>query len=137
MVLVYVSIIASLATITFADLMDLSVDLIIIFGAVLIGTFIFLYILPGWKIVGSKNLAVGIAMAQLLGYPATYLITQEIARTVGKTRKKWMPLQHGSSLPMYWLVSPLLHPSPSSLPVSSRTCFDPLTESVIDLVQVF
>lgn len=88
MVLVYVSIIASLATITFADLMDLSVDLIIIFGAVLISTFIFLYILPGWKIVGSKNLAVGIAMAQLLGYPATYLITQEIARTVGKTEEE-------------------------------------------------
>ena len=88
MVLVYVSIIASLATITFADLMDLSFDLIVIFGAVLIGTFIFLYILPGWKIVGSKNLAVGVAMAQLLGYPATYLITQEIARTVGKTEEE-------------------------------------------------
>lgn len=88
MVLVYVSIITSLATITFADLMDLSLDLIIIFGAVLIGTFIFLYILPGWKIVGSKNLAVGIAMAQLLGYPATYLITQEIARTVGETEEE-------------------------------------------------
>lgn len=88
MVLVYVSIIASLATITFADLMSLSMDLLIIFGAVLVGTFVFLYILPGWKIVGSKNLAVGIAMAQLLGYPATYLITQEIARTVGKTEEE-------------------------------------------------
>ena len=63
-------------------------DLILIFGAVLVGTFLFLYLLPGWKIVGSKNLAVGIAMAQLLGYPATYLITQEIARTVGKTEEE-------------------------------------------------
>ena len=88
MVLVYVSIIASLATVTFADLLNLSMDLILIFGAVLVGTFLFLYLLPGWKIVGSKNLAVGIAMAQLLGYPATYLITQEIARTVGKTEEE-------------------------------------------------
>ena len=85
MVLVYVSIIASLATISFSDLVDLSVDLVLIFGAVIIATFVFLYVLPGWKIVGSKNLAVGIAMAQLLGYPATYMITQEIAHAVGET----------------------------------------------------
>lgn len=138
MVLVYVSIIASLATITFADLMDLSVDLIIIFGAVLIGTFIFLYILPGWKIVGSKNLAVGIAMAQLLGYPATYLITQEIARTVGKTEEEVDAIAARIE-PAYVLAGfrhcyILLH---HHCWLSSRTCFDPLTESVIDLVQVF
>ena len=88
MVLAYVNIIASLATISFADLGQVAVSLVLIFAAVLIGTFIFLYVLPGWKIVGSKNLAVGIAMAQLLGYPATYLITQEIAKAVGETQEE-------------------------------------------------
>ena len=34
---------------------------------------------PTWKIVGSRDLAMGIAMAQLLGFPATYLIANEIA----------------------------------------------------------
>ncbi len=88
MVLAYVNIIASLATISFADLGQVAFSLVLIFAAVLIGTFIFLYVLPGWKIVGSKNLAVGIAMAQLLGYPATYLITQEIAKAVGETQEE-------------------------------------------------
>ena len=38
-----------------------------------------IYLLPTWKIVGSRDLAMGIAMAQLLGFPATYLIANEIA----------------------------------------------------------
>lgn len=88
MLFVFVSIISSLATITFADLISLGGSLAIIFAAVLIGTYIFFYVLPLWKVVGSKNLAVGIAMAQLLGYPATYLITQEISKTVGKTQEE-------------------------------------------------
>lgn len=88
MLFIYVSIISSLATISFADLVSLGGTLVIVFAAVLIGTYIFLYVLPGWKVVGSKNLAVGIAMAQLLGYPATYLVTQEIAKTVGETQEE-------------------------------------------------
>ena len=32
--------------------------------------------------VGSRNISVGIAMAQMLGFPATYLIANEIATAV-------------------------------------------------------
>ncbi len=84
----YVAVIGSLGTVSFAQLGDVALTLVLIFAAVLLGTFLFLYILPGWKIVGSKELAVGIAMAQLLGYPATYLITQEIAKAVGETEEE-------------------------------------------------
>jgi hypothetical protein len=55
------------------------------FAAVMLATYIFIYILPTWKIVGSRDLAVGIAMAQLLGFPATYLIANEIATAVAET----------------------------------------------------
>lgn len=88
MVLAYVNIISSLANVSFAQLGDVAVSLVLIFASVVICTYVFLYILPGWKVVGSKNLAVGIAMAQLLGYPATYLITQEIAKAVGETEEE-------------------------------------------------
>ena len=76
---VFASLIPSLAKISFDDLKTLSVQLIIIFVAFIVGTFLFVYLLPTWKIVGSKDLAMGISMAQLLGFPATYLIAHEIA----------------------------------------------------------
>jgi uncharacterized membrane protein len=50
-----------------------------VFAAVIIGIYVFLYLLPTWKLIGSRNLTFGIAMAQLLGFPATYLIANEVA----------------------------------------------------------
>lgn len=76
---VFASLIPSLSKISFGDLKTLSLQLVIIFAAFVIGTFLFVYILPTWKIVGSRDLAMGISMAQLLGFPATYLIANEIA----------------------------------------------------------
>lgn len=79
---VFAAIIPSLATIKVGDLQTLLFQTVLIFSAVMIGTFVFLYFLPTWKLVGSRNLAVGIAMAQMLGFPATYLIANEIATAV-------------------------------------------------------
>ena len=47
-----------------------------------------MYFLPTWKICGSRDLSVGIAMAQLLGFPATYLIANEIATAVAQTQEE-------------------------------------------------
>ncbi len=79
---VFAAIIPSLATIKVSDLQTLLFQTVVIFVAVLIGTFVFMYYLPLWKIVGSRNISVGIAMAQMLGFPATYLIANEIATAV-------------------------------------------------------
>ncbi|MDU1909786.1 hypothetical protein [Fusobacterium sp.] len=76
---VFASLIPSLAKISFGDLTTLGFQLLIIFAAFVIGTYLLIYLLPTWKIVGSRDLAMGIAMAQLLGFPATYLIANEIA----------------------------------------------------------
>jgi len=76
---VFASLIPSLANIKFADLKTLGFQIVIIFAAFVIGIFIFCYLLPTWKIVGSRDLAMGISMAQLLGFPATFLISNEIA----------------------------------------------------------
>lgn len=76
---VFASLIPSLAKISFGDLTTLGFQLLIIFAAFVVGTYLLIYLLPTWKIVGSRDLAMGIAMAQLLGFPATYLIANEIA----------------------------------------------------------
>ncbi|MGL4382249.1 MAG: hypothetical protein ACRCTA_00870, partial [Bacilli bacterium] len=81
-VAVFAGIIPSLAKITLADMSKFGFFLIIIFASFLVITYIVFYILPTWKLVGSKNIAMGIAVGQLLGFPATYLISQEIAKAI-------------------------------------------------------
>ena len=44
-----------------------------------------MYFLTTWKLVGSRNLAIGIAMSQLLGFPATLLIVNEVATAAAQT----------------------------------------------------
>lgn len=85
---IFAGIIPSLGKINVADLSTLAVQTTIVFAAVLVGTFIFMYLLPTWKFIGSRNLAVGIAMAQLLGFPATYLIANEVATAVARDEEE-------------------------------------------------
>lgn len=82
---IFASVIPSLAKINITDLASLGWQTVVVFVACMAGIYIFIYFLPTWKIVGSRDLAVGIAMAQLLGFPATYLIANEIATAVAKT----------------------------------------------------
>ena len=56
-----------------------------LFAISVIVLFVFFYILPCWKLIGSRNLAMGISVMQMLGFPATYLIANEIAQATGET----------------------------------------------------
>lgn len=85
---IFAGIIPSLGKINTADLSTLAIQTTIVFAAVLVGTFVFMYLLPTWKFIGSRNLSVGIAMAQLLGFPATYLIANEVATAVAKDEEE-------------------------------------------------
>lgn len=85
MVATFCTLIPSLAKISISDLMSLSIQTAAIFAAALIGCYLVLYLLPTWKFIGSKNLAIGIAMSQLLGFPATFLIVNEVATAVTET----------------------------------------------------
>ncbi len=80
--LVFATIMPSLAKVTVNDLATLGLQTVVILAATLVGLFLVFYILPGWKLVKSKNLALGIAMGQLLGFPATFLIANEVAKAV-------------------------------------------------------
>lgn len=85
---IFAGIIPSLGKINIADLSTLAFQTAVVFAAVLIGTFIFIYLLPTWKFIGSRNLSVGIAMAQLLGFPATYLIANEVATAAAENEEE-------------------------------------------------
>jgi hypothetical protein len=84
-VALFASIIPSLATIKLGDLIGLSGQTLLVYGVTFASIYIVMFLTPVWKLVGSKNLAVGIAMAQLLGFPATYLIANEVATAAAKT----------------------------------------------------
>lgn len=86
--IIFAIIVPSLAKVTFNDLVTMGFYLIVILGASLVALYVCFYILPGWKIKGSKNLAMGIALGQFLGFPATYLISNEIAKAVTEDEKE-------------------------------------------------
>lgn len=79
------TIIPSLARVDWAQLPVIGVKALIIFAAVLVFTIVVFYVTPAWKIVGSKQLSIGIAMCQLIGYPGTELIATEITNAVAQT----------------------------------------------------
>lgn len=80
------TIIPSLANVNLADLPTIGfAAAVVIFVLVLVFTFVVFYLTPAWKIVGSKQLSIGIAMCQLIGYPGTELIATEISNAVAQT----------------------------------------------------
>lgn len=84
----FATIIPSLATIKPADLISLSFMVVSLFVVVFIAIFLFFYVLPLWKILGSRNLSVGVACCQLLGFPATYLIVNEVAQAASNNEEE-------------------------------------------------
>lgn len=81
---VFASIIPSLALIKVDDLITLSYATVVVFILSVAVLFIFFYVLPFWKLIGSRNLAMGVASCQLLGFPATYLIANEVAQAAAE-----------------------------------------------------
>ena len=74
-VVVFSSLIPALATIKLADLATLAFQTAILFIAVMAGIFVFVYILPLWKIMGHRDLAFGVSVIQLMGFPANYQLS--------------------------------------------------------------
>lgn len=79
------TIIPSLAKIDVSMLPSIGFATVVIFVLVMVFTFIVFMLTPAWKVVGSKKLAIGIAMCQMIGYPGTELIATEITNAVAQT----------------------------------------------------
>lgn len=88
MMAMFADIIPALANVNLDNIAQIGLQTALVFAAVLIFSIIGLRVLPLWKIVGSKNKAMGCAMAQLLGFPATQLIVNEVALAVSETEEE-------------------------------------------------
>ncbi|HBG8387565.1 TPA: permease [Clostridioides difficile] len=85
---VFAAVIPSLAKVSLTDLISLFVPIVGMFAASIIGIFFMMKVLPGWKIIGSKPLAFGVGFCQMLGFPTTYLISNEVCNDVGETEEE-------------------------------------------------
>lgn len=85
MIAMFGAIIPALAKVSIGDLATLAYQTVVIFAAAILGIYLAGWILPTWKICGSKNLAIGIGVEQFLGFPSNVVIVREIATTVGQT----------------------------------------------------
>lgn len=85
MVAVFGSIIPSLAKVSLSDLGTMAFQTIVLFVAALIGVALVGWVLPTWKLVGDKDLAVGIDVEQFLGFPSNVVICREVGDAVGET----------------------------------------------------
>lgn len=57
------------------------------------------WILPGWKLVGDRDLAVGIGVEQFLGFPSNVVICREVSEAVGKTDDEKTYIEETLSVP--------------------------------------
>ncbi len=85
MVAVFGSIIPSLAKVSLSDLGTMAFQTIVLFAAALIGVALVGWVFPTWKLVGDKDLAVGIGVEQFLGFPSNVVICREVGDAVGET----------------------------------------------------
>lgn len=85
---VFAAVIPSLASISLTDLISLIVPVVAMFAVSIVAVFIMMKNLPGWKIIGSKPLAFGVGFCQMLGFPTTYLISNEVCNAVGETEEE-------------------------------------------------
>ena len=85
MVAVFGSIIPSLAKVSLSELGTMAFQPIVQFAAALIGVALVGWVLPTWKLVGDKDLAVGIGVEQFLGFPSNVVICREVGDAVGET----------------------------------------------------
>lgn len=76
---VFAAIIPALAKISMDDVATLAFYVVVIFAATIIASLVIICVLPSWKLMGSRSLAFGIAMCQMLGFPSTFLISNEVA----------------------------------------------------------
>lgn len=83
--LTMLTMIPSLAKIELSSIPQIGLSALVIFIVTLAGILLVFLCTPAWKLVGSRQLAIGIAMCQMIGYPGTQLISDEIAKAVGKT----------------------------------------------------
>ncbi len=85
---VFAAIIPALAKISIENVATLAFYVVVIFAATIIASLLIVCVIPSWKLMGSRSLAFGIAMCQMLGFPSTFLISNEVALALSETEEE-------------------------------------------------
>ena len=56
-------------------------------------------VLPFWKLVGDRSLAVGIGVEQFLGFPSNVVICHEVSEAIGETEDERTYIEETLSIP--------------------------------------
>lgn len=99
MIAVFGSIIPSLGKVSLSDLGTMAFQTIVLFVAACIGIFVVGWGLPCWKLVGDRDLAVGIGVEQFLGFPSNVVICREVSEAVGETDDEKTYIEETLSVP--------------------------------------
>lgn len=99
MIAVFCSIIPSLASVSVESLISMIFQTVILFVFACAGIFLIGWILPGWKLVGDRHLAVGIGVEQFLGFPSNVVICREVSEAVGETPMEKSYIEEALSVP--------------------------------------
>ena len=99
MIAVFGSIIPALGKVSLSDLGTMAFQTIVLFAAAVLGIFLLSYVLPAWKLVGDKDLAMGVGVEQFLGFPNNVVIAREVAQAVGETEEEKAYIEDTLSLP--------------------------------------
>lgn len=87
------SVIPSLAKVDISMLPVIGFQVLVIFAVAMALIYVVFKFTPAWKIVGDKDLSIGIAMCQMIGYPGTQLIVDEISKAVAKNQEEEAEIQ--------------------------------------------
>ena len=85
--------------VSLSDLGTMAFQTVVLFAAAVAGIFIIGYLLPGWKLVGDRDLAVGIGVEQFLGFPSNVVICREVSEAVGQTDDEKTYIEDTLSIP--------------------------------------
>lgn len=86
--LALVTIVPSLGKIELSHIPVIGFNALAVFVVSVIFIFVLFKYTPLWKVVGSKDLSIGIAMCQMIGYPGTQMVADEIASAVGQNQQE-------------------------------------------------
>lgn len=87
------SVIPSLGRVDISMVPIIGFKVLVIFAVAMAAIFVVFKFTPAWRILGDKDLSIGVAMCQMIGYPGTQLVVDEIAKAVAKNDDEYNAIE--------------------------------------------
>lgn len=87
------SVIPSLGKVDISVVPTIGFRVLVIFAVAMLAIFVVFKFTPAWRILGDKDLSIGVAMCQMIGYPGTQLVVDEIAKAVAQNDEEYNAIE--------------------------------------------